>query len=100
MLAKLTALLKSKVALAAVTAVVVGGGGAGVAVAAHNGNLSTLGVNFNNESHTETPEAHGTPEHPHTIGVEGLLASCATSATPPTITVTDHAGKSWTFVIT
>lgn len=100
MLAKLTTLLKSKVALAAIAAVVVGGGGGAVAVAANTGHLSTLGVNFNNDSQNETPEAHDTPEHDHTLGVEGLLTACATTATPPTISVTDHAGKSWTFVIT
>lgn len=100
MLAKLTALLKSKVALAAVAAVVVGGGGGAAAVAAHNGNLSTLGVNFSQDSQNGTPKADGTSDHAHTTSVEGLLTACATTATPPTISVTDSAGKSWTFVIT
>ncbi len=47
MLAKLTTVLKSKVALAALGAIVVGGGGGAVAVAANTGHLQTLGINLN-----------------------------------------------------
>ena len=97
MLAKIAAIAQSKVALAALGVVLVGGGGGAVAVAATTGHLSTLGVNLNSEksanaSSTETPDSHA-----HTMGVEGLLVSCSTTTPPATIVVKDSKGAQWTF---
>lgn len=101
MLAKLSTMLKSKVALAALGAIVVGGGGGAVAVAANTGHLQTLGINLNVGSDSKSPDASETPDsHAHSVGVEGLLTACDTTATPNTISVTDKSGKAWTFNIT
>ena len=101
MLAKLSTVLKSKVALAALGAIVVGGGGGAVAVAANTGHLQTLGINLNVGSDTKSPDASETPDsHAHSVSVEGLLTACDTTDTPNTVSVTDKAGKSWTFIIT
>jgi hypothetical protein len=95
MLSKIVALAHSKVALAALGAVLVGGGGSAVAVAATTGHLSTLGVNLSAaHSSTETPGSHA-----HTMGIEGLLTACSTTSKPATISVKDSAGKSWIFVV-
>jgi hypothetical protein len=71
-------------------------------MAATTGHLSPLGVDLGaSTDQTKTPEKAETPDsHAHTTSVEGLLAACDTTATPNTISVTDKAGKSWTFVIT
>ena len=94
MLSKILAVTHSKVALAVLGVVLVGGGGSAVAVAATTGHLSTLGVNLASENSNANSSSHA-----HTIGVEGLLTACSTSTPPATISVTDSAGKSWTFVV-
>lgn len=98
MLAKIAAVAQSKVALAVLGVVLVGGGGSAVAVAATTGHLSTLGVNLNSEKSdaqsTETPDSHA-----HTTGVEGLLVSCSATTLPASITVKDSKGASWTFAV-
>jgi hypothetical protein len=95
MLSKIAALAHSKVALAALGVVLVGGGGSAVAVAATSSHLSTLGVNLSEaHSSTETPDSHA-----HTMGIEGLLTACSTTSTPATISVKDSAGKRWTLVV-
>jgi hypothetical protein len=102
MLPKLATLVKSKTAIAVLGVVLVGGSGGAVAMAATTGHLAPLGVDLGaSTDQTKTPEKAETPDsHAHTTSVEGLLAACDTSATPNTISVTDKAGKSWTFVIT
>jgi hypothetical protein len=93
MLGKLAMLIQSKTALAVLGVVLVGGSGGAVAAAAATGHLTTHGVNLNTESaSTTTPDSHA-----HTVGVEGLLTACSTTAN--TLTVKDSAGKSWTFVV-
>lgn len=94
MLSKVLAVTHSKVALAVLGAVLVGGGGSAVAVAATTGHLSTLGVNVASE-HSNSPSSDS---HAHTIGVEGLLTACSALTPPATITVND-GHKSWTFVV-
>jgi hypothetical protein len=95
MLSKIAALAHSKVALAALGVMLVGGGGSAVAVAATSSHLSTLGVNLSEaHSSTETPDSHA-----HTMGIEGLLTACSTTSTPATISVKDSAGKRWTLVV-
>lgn len=88
MLSKLTLLLKSKVALAAIGALVVGGGGTAVAAAVA-------------QSHTSAnPSAHATAthgdqgdngNHGHTVAVEGTLK--AYDAGAKTISVVPEDGK-------
>ncbi len=93
MLGKLALLIQSKTALAVLGVVLVGGSGGAVAAAAATGHLTAHGVNLNTESaSTKTPDSHA-----HTVGVEGLLTACSTTA--KTLTVKDSAGKSWTFVV-
>lgn len=97
MLAKIAAVAQSKVALAVLGVVLVGGGGSAVAVAATTGHLSTLGVNLNSDK-SQNAQASETPDsHAHTVGVEGVLVSCSGTTAPATILVKDGKGKSWTF---
>lgn len=94
MLSKIAAVAHSKVALAVLGAVLVGGSGSAVAVAATTGHLSVMGVTQAvGHASNDSPDAHA-----HTIGIEGLLTGCSTT-TPATISVKDSAGKSWTFVV-
>ena len=94
MLSKIAAVAHSKVALAVLGAVLVGGGGGAVAVAATTGHLSTLGVNAAMNSSSASSNSHA-----HTTSVEGLLTACSATTTPATISVKDSSGKSWTFVV-
>jgi Domain of unknown function (DUF5666) len=74
MLSKLSLLVKSKVALAAIGAVLVAGGGS-AAVAAATGHLSVGGLPSNAAS-THAPdatEAAGASAHAHTVALEGTL---------------------------
>lgn len=101
MLAKLAALAQSKTAIAVMGLVLVGGGSGAVAVAATTGHLKTLGVDLS-VTDSKTPEAASseTPDsHAHSIGVEGLLTACSATTAPATLSVTDHKGKSWSFVV-
>ncbi|HEX8726993.1 MAG TPA: hypothetical protein VF739_00130 [Ktedonobacterales bacterium] len=94
MLSKIAAVAHSKVALAVLGAVLVGGSGSAVALAATTGHLSVLGgAQAAGHGSNESPDSHA-----HTISVEGLLTGCSTT-TPTTISVKDSAGKSWTFVV-
>lgn len=97
MLMKLTALIKGKVALAALGVLLVGGGGATVAVAASNGQLHALGLQAGAQN-TAHASASGTPgkgrDGSH---VEGLLTACDASA--GTIKVTDEQGKAYSYVV-
>jgi hypothetical protein len=94
MLSKIAAVAHSKVALAVLGAVLVGGGGGAVAMAATTGHLSTLGVNAAMNSSSASSNSHA-----HTTSVEGLLTACSATTTPATISVKDGSGKSWTFVV-
>ncbi len=94
MLSKIAAVAHSKVALAVLGAVLVGGGGSAVAVAATTGHLSTLGVNAAMNSSSASSNSHA-----HTTSVEGLLTACSATTTPATLSVKDSSGKSWTFVV-
>lgn len=100
MLPKLAALAQSKTAIAVLGVVLIGGGSGAVAVAATTGHLSTLGVNLNSIGQSKTPDATeaaggSSSDAAHTVGVEGLMTACSTTAN--TLSVTDKAGKSWTF---
>jgi hypothetical protein len=71
MLSKLSLLVKSKVALAAIGAVLVAGGGS-AAVAAATGHLSVGGLP--NAASTHTPDAtEAAGAHAHTVAIEGTL---------------------------
>jgi hypothetical protein len=73
MLSKLTLLVKSKVALAAIGAVLVAGGGS-AAVAAATGHLSVGGLPHAASTHApDATEAAGASAHAHTIALEGTL---------------------------
>jgi hypothetical protein len=95
MLTKVLALLQSKVALAAVGAVLVGG--TGVAVAATQGKITLPGAatttHTTDTSATHTPESTAAAIHAHTVSIEGTLVTCGGGAT--TICVKDAAGKTW-----
>ncbi|HZC04768.1 MAG TPA: hypothetical protein VE338_03935, partial [Ktedonobacterales bacterium] len=95
MLAKIAALTQSKVAIAALGVVLVGGGGGAVAVAATTGHLSTLGVNLNSANGASS----ASDSHAHTVGVEGLLVSCSATTPPASIVVKDSKGVQWTFAV-
>jgi Domain of unknown function (DUF5666) len=72
MLSRLSLLVKSKVALAAMGAVLVTGGGAAAAVAAATGHLSVGGLSHAASTHTpDATEAAGA--HAHTVALEGVL---------------------------
>jgi hypothetical protein len=72
MLSKLSLLVKSKVALAALGAVLVAGGGTAAAVAAATGHLSVGGQS--NATSTHTPDAtEAAGAHAHTVAIEGTL---------------------------
>ncbi len=93
MLAKLTALMSSKVALAALGGVVVLGG-AGTVVAAETGHLPT-GVSIpgvtHHQNHDQTSGQNSDTEghHAHTVAIQGTLTAARASA--HTITVTGKA---------
>jgi len=98
MLAKITALVQSKIALAVLGVALVGGGGTAVAVAATGGHLlpkstpATTSVATHTTHSTETPGARA-----HTVSVEGTLTACDTTAN--TLGVTDAQGKAWIFTV-
>ena len=99
MLAKLALLAQSKVAIAALGVVLVGGGGTAVAVAATTGHLpfeNTQTESTQAESTHEANNDQGTPDagdHAHTVSFEGALTKCqGTPATSIVITLKD--GKS------
>ncbi len=91
MLAKLTALLSSKVAIAAVGAVLVIGGGATVA-AAETGHLPdnvTIPGITHSQQNTHENDQDDQGGHAHTIAIEGTLSAFDSKAN--TITVTGKA---------
>ncbi len=100
MLTKIAAVVHSKIAIAVLGVVLVGGGGSAVAVAATTGHLTTLGVHLNasapvaasDAKATETPDTHA-----HTVSVEGQLTAC--DAAKNQLSVTDSAHKAWTFTV-
>jgi hypothetical protein len=81
MLSKLTLLLKSKVAIAVVSTVLVGGTGA-VALAATHGQITLPGAATSTHdaqaTHTPNPASNGS--HAHTVAIEGTLVACSGSA--------------------
>jgi hypothetical protein len=91
MLAKLTALLSSKAALAALGIVLVGGAATATTVAATTGHLGPIQTpHLGEASETKTPEATEAPGvHAHTISIQGTLSaitSCPSSITKLTLT--------------
>lgn len=98
MLTKLAAALHSKVAIAVLGVILVGGGGSAVAVAATTGHLTTLGIHLNSTAGSDSAKSTTTPDsHANTVGVEGLLTAC--DATANQISVTDSANKVWVFTV-
>jgi hypothetical protein len=81
MLSKLTLLLKSKVAVAVVGAVLVGSTGA-VALAATHGKISLPGAatSAHDAEATHTPNPASNGSHAHTVAIEGTLVACSGSA--------------------
>lgn len=105
MISKVAAVVQSKVALAALGVLLVGGSGTAVAVAATSGHLHGLGAALGGaSSETQGKGASSTGDasdsHAHTVSVEGLLVACSTTTTPATISVKDTSGKTWTLVVT
>jgi hypothetical protein len=91
MLAKLTALLSSKAALAALGIVLVGGAATATTVAATTGHLGPLQTpHIGGDEATHTPEGDGAQgAHAHTISIQGTLTSittCPASITKLTLT--------------
>ena len=98
MLAKIAALVQSKVALAVLGVALVGGGGTAVAVAATGGHLLPKSMPGASSAATHTPHSAETPgAHAHTVSVEGTLTACDTTAN--TLGVQDAQGKAWTFTV-
>jgi hypothetical protein len=81
MLSKLPLLLKSKVAIAVVGAVLVGGTGA-VALAATQGKITLPGAatSAHGAEATHTPNPASSGSHAHTVSIEGTLVACSGSA--------------------
>lgn len=93
MTAKLLALVHSKIALAVIGVLLVGGSGAAV-VAANHGQIP---FTQSAATATHTPDAHATPgDHAHTVSVNGKLT--AYSASAKTITVQPNDASSPTTI--
>lgn len=91
MLAKLTALLSSKAALAALGIVLVGGAATATTVAATTGHLGPIQTpHIGGDEATHTPEGDNAQgEHAHTVSIQGTLisiTSCPSSITGLTLT--------------
>jgi hypothetical protein len=91
MLAKLTALLSSKAALAALGIVLVGGAATATTIAATTGHLGPIETpHISGAEATHTPEGEDAPgAHAHTISIQGTLSaitSCSSSITKLTLT--------------
>src|SRR5579859_3579701 len=81
MLSKLALLVQSKVAVAVLGAVVIGGGGTAVAVAATGGHVPFISAATSSHDATETPKADDNDsEHAHSEGIEGVLKGYDASA--------------------
>src|SRR5215831_18853547 len=91
MVAKLTALLSSKAALAALGIVLVGGAATATTVAATTGHLGPIQTpHIGGAEATHTPEGDGAQgAHAHTISIQGTLTTittCPSSITKLTLT--------------
>jgi hypothetical protein len=91
MLAKLTALLSSKAALAALGIVLVGGAATATTVAATTGHLGPIQTpHIGGDEATHTPEANDAQGvHAHTVSIQGTLnaiTTCPSSITGLTLT--------------
>ena len=81
MLSKLALLVQSKIAVAVLGAVVIGGGGTAVAVAATGGHVPFISAATSSHDATETPKAgDNDSEHAHSEGIEGVLKGYDASA--------------------
>jgi hypothetical protein len=97
MLTKVVALLHSKLAVAVIGAVLVGGTGTAVALAATSGHLPlTQATSESHDGATKTPDSHDNDNHAHSVSIEGVLK--AYDAGGKTIGVLANGGKSPTIV--
>ncbi|HEX9068747.1 MAG TPA: DUF5666 domain-containing protein [Ktedonobacterales bacterium] len=79
MLAKLAVLAQSKVALAVLGVVLVGGGGTAAAVAATTGHLGPIEIAHSTPTKDDENGQNGI--HAHTVSIEGVLATVGTCPT-------------------
>lgn len=102
----LTTIVKNKIALAALGTVLIGGGGTAVALAAttgHLGSIQTPGFAHSNDSGTQSDKSgdqgksdSNNGDHPHTVSIEGVLASiksCPTNSTRITVTKASESAE-------